>query len=94
MKSTQFIGLVAEHQNNPQTGNDLTVADLLSALEERQKLINGQWQEIMQRLPEDRPDAMMNELLLMDHELARYQRFFVILKETLHHRESGLLNAS
>ncbi len=94
MKSTQLIGLAAEHNLLESSGNDPTVADLINALEERHQCIHSQWQEIMERLPAEKPDVMMDQLLLMDHEISRYQRYFVILKETLRHREPGLLNVS
>ncbi|MDD2750067.1 hypothetical protein [Acidithiobacillus sp.] len=94
IKSTQLLGLAAELHPSTHSVKNPDLDDLLNALEERHQFINSQWQEIMQRLPEERPDAMMDQMLLMDHELTRYQRYFVMLKETLRHCAPDLLDAS
>lgn len=94
IKSTQLLGLAADLHSSTHSVKNPDLDDLLNALEERHQYINNQWQEIMQRLPEEKPDAMMDKILLMDHELTRYQRYFVILKETLHHCAPDLVDAS
>ncbi|WP_414040813.1 hypothetical protein ACJU26_01575 [Acidithiobacillus sp. M4-SHS-6] len=94
MKAAELLGLAAEHHLSTHSIKNPDLDDLLNALEERHQCINHHWQEIMQRLPEEKPDRMMDQILQMDQEISRYQRYFVMLKETLHHCAPDLLNAS
>ncbi|MBN2678899.1 hypothetical protein HHS34_001360 [Acidithiobacillus montserratensis] len=94
MNATALLGLAAEQHLSTHSVKNPDLDDLLNALEERHQCINHQWQEIMQRLPAEKPDQMMDQLLQMDQEISRYQRYFVMLKETLRHCAPDMLNAS
>ncbi|WP_308387911.1 hypothetical protein [Acidithiobacillus sp. AMEEHan] len=65
--------------------------DVLDVLENRHEVLQDKWQNVLEALPEDCSDDLVQHKILMETEISRYRRYLLLIRDHLLQQENRLL---